>query len=88
MPFEDIKNARNAILRDLQARLKAGDANVKLNERSQSEYDEEGARGYISGAGQIDCPVCKVGKLRYSRAAYNGHVHAGCTTQGCVRWME
>lgn len=41
-----------------------------------------------SGAsGTIECPVCK-GKLDYSIAGYNGHVHAHCHTPNCVSWME
>ena len=39
-------------------------------------------------AGRIDCPVCKTGKLSYSIAGCNGHIHAACSTKGCVRWME
>lgn len=46
-------------------------------------------RGDKSVSGAINCPVCS-GKdsLRFSRAGYNGHVHASCTTAGCVQWME
>lgn len=46
-------------------------------------------RGIPAASGAIDCPVCKVKKsLRFSRAGVNGHIHAGCSTEGCVRWME
>lgn len=46
-------------------------------------------RGTPSASGTIDCPVCGCQKtLRFSRAGYNGHIHAGCSTDGCVRWME
>ena len=38
-------------------------------------------------AGKLKCPVCETGTLQYSRAS-NGHVHAGCSTKGCVNWME
>jgi hypothetical protein len=38
--------------------------------------------------GQLSCPVCTTGVLRYSRAAYNGHIHAQCSTKSCVAWME
>lgn len=41
-----------------------------------------------AGAQEIDCPVCKTGKLRFSISGYNGHCHAGCSTVDCVRWME
>ena len=80
--------ARKAILEDLSRRHKEGDKTVKMNGNSQSEYDDDGPRNYISGAGEIDCPVCKAAKLRYSRASYNGHVHAACMSAKCVRWME
>lgn len=46
-------------------------------------------KGKPSTGGTIDCPVCKAVKsLRYSRAGYNGHIHAACKTEGCVSWME
>lgn len=38
--------------------------------------------------GQLPCPVCGSGSLRYSKARSNGHIHASCSTEGCVRWME
>lgn len=38
--------------------------------------------------GELKCPICKQGKLRYSIARSNKHVHAACTTATCVRWME
>lgn len=41
-----------------------------------------------SQQGVIDCPICKGGKLRYMRSGLNGHIHAACTTDSCVRWME
>lgn len=45
----------------------------------------EGKRG-VRGA--IACPVCSTGSLHYSIANYNGHIHAQCSTTGCVAWME
>ena len=40
-------------------------------------------------AGIIDCPVCKVGKLKNCQAmGYNEHVHAICLTIKCVAWAE
>lgn len=38
--------------------------------------------------GRFPCPVCKTGTLAYSIAAFNGHVHAHCSTDKCVSWME
>lgn len=46
-------------------------------------------RGMGAVAGSIDCPACHgVRLLRFSRSGYNGHIHAACLTDGCVRWME
>ena len=39
------------------------------------------ARGFVV------CPVCE-GKLHYTHAGWNGHVHGGCETNGCLSWME
>lgn len=38
--------------------------------------------------GSLACPVCTTGTLGYRRAALNGHIHARCSTEGCVAWME
>lgn len=46
-------------------------------------------KGLPGKSGTIACPVCnKPDVLRFSRASYNGHVHAACKTEGCVSWME
>lgn len=45
-------------------------------------------KGMPGTSGELPCPCCKSGTLRYSRAGYNGHIHAACTTEGCARWME
>lgn len=39
-------------------------------------------------SGEIVCPCCNGGTLRFSIAKVNGHVHAACSTANCVRWME
>lgn len=45
--------------------------------------------GMKGASGVIDCPVCEAkGLLRFSRAGCNGHIHAVCTTENCVSWME
>lgn len=38
--------------------------------------------------GVIDCPVCKTGKVSFTVAEYNGHVHAQCSTRLCMSWIE
>lgn len=46
-------------------------------------------RGMAAATGRIDCPCCNSkDSLRFSRAGYNGHIHASCSTEGCVRWVE
>lgn len=46
-------------------------------------------RGQPSASGKIDCPVCGATRgISFSRAGYNGHIHASCTTIDCVAWRE
>jgi hypothetical protein len=70
--MDKILTARKAILAELKRRA--------LEHKPQDNY--------YSGAGEMPCPVCGTGKLRYSRSGYNGHVHARCSNDGCVAWME
>jgi hypothetical protein len=37
---------------------------------------------------RIPCPCCETGTVSYSRASYNGHIHATCSSPGCASWME
>lgn len=62
---------------------------VKAREAIVAHLGGPWKRGMPGAGGAIDCPVCE-GKesLRFSRAGINGHIHAGCTTEGCVAWME
>lgn len=41
-------------------------------------------------SGEIDCPACGTGKVRFTAYPYRGHphVHAACSTTDCARWME
>lgn len=46
-------------------------------------------RGMVGSQGRIDCPNCGAAQgLRFSRSGYNGHIHASCSTGGCLSWME
>lgn len=46
-------------------------------------------KGTLGTRGVINCPVCGgTSTLRFSRAGVNGHIHAACTTDNCVSWME
>lgn len=44
-------------------------------------------KGMGGSQGTVTCPCCP-GLVRYSRAGYNGHIHAHCSTAGCASWME
>lgn len=33
------------------------------------------------------CPACGSGTVHFA-VHFNGHIHAKCTTEGCVCWME
>jgi hypothetical protein len=80
--------ARNAILDELSRRYKAQDKSVAPLIPEMEHHWYKPQKNYFSGGGIMDCPVCKTGKLKYSRAGYNGHVHGRCSTNGCVAWME
>lgn len=41
-----------------------------------------------SASGTDPCPACPNGTLRWSIAAYNGHIHARCSTPGCISFMQ
>lgn len=75
---DDIMTAREAIIAHLDIRRHEGDRSLSVNT----------SKGIIGGAGSLPCPVCKAGRLEYSRASSNGHIAASCTTQACVHWME
>jgi hypothetical protein len=57
----------------------------------RAAHDDAKAKGFRKGQGGADsipCPICTTGRLYYRVAAYNGHMHAKCETEGCVSWME
>ncbi len=46
-------------------------------------------KGISGDSGAMTCPVCSgYATLNFSRSGYNGHIHAKCSTAGCVAWME
>lgn len=54
-------------------------------------HDDAKAKGLgkgNGGVGEIPCPGCGTGTLRYLVASYNGHMHGRCSTPGCASWME
>lgn len=80
-------HARKAILADLKSRYDNKVGGVRLVERCDDEVESE-LVNFHAGHGSVACPVCHKGTLKYSRASYNGHVHANCSTIGCVAWKE
>lgn len=84
--------ARKSIMEELKRRGKAHDTNVKPGDGNFEGdiYHDEPTKTehYWSGSGKMLCPICNKGELYYSRASYNGHVHARCSTENCVSWME
>jgi len=57
----------------------------------RAAHDDAKAKGFKignGGMGSIPCPMECGGQLRYSVARVNGHMHAACSTKGCVSWME
>lgn len=58
------------------------------NVRVWREANKWDRRNPKAASGKVPCEVCKTGEIHLSMAAYNGHVHGCCTTEGCVRWME
>ena len=83
-----INTARQAILDDLRDRAARKDPNVRASDPRDAHRWHGKQPHFWCGAGEMDCPVCKAGRLRYSRAGYNGHIHARCSTPSCVAWME
>lgn len=64
---------------------------AKSLEAVNAAHKDAKSRGLGKGSGgygELLCPVCKTGILKYSVASYNGHIHGSCSTDGCVRWME
>jgi hypothetical protein len=40
------------------------------------------------GIGQLLCPMECGGIMHYRVAGVNGHLHAKCSTEGCLSWVE
>jgi hypothetical protein len=77
---------------EAEATLKAQDESfVKVSKclKAAHEHAKDAGLGQGSGGrGELPCPAECGGTLRYSVAAVNGHMHAACSTKGCVSWME
>ena len=38
--------------------------------------------------GELPCPVCKTGIVRWRRVGPKGHLRMGCTTPECILMMQ
>lgn len=92
LPFEQGKQMAECPLRQFKTREEAEEELKRSDERF--EKIGKARRAIISrieqtgiSSGTMVCVVCSKGTLKYSRAS-NGHVHARCSTDGCVAWME
>jgi len=85
---QSVNVAREAILKELRRRFVEGPTPDNVTAPADISRFHKPQTNYFCGAGVMDCPICKTGKLKYSRSSYNGHVHARCSTEKCVSWME
>ena len=61
----------------------------KITMARKAITDKEGTKKpLINIQDSIQCPVCSEGQLHYRISSYNGHIHAQCSTDKCVSWME
>ncbi len=86
--MDKIMVAREAILQELRRRWKEGPIPDGVTAPRDISHFHQPQTNYYCGQGEMACPLCKSGKLRYSRNSYNGHVQAACSTPDCVRWVE
>jgi len=84
---------KRAVCTREEAEIQA-DAEIAMFERHgkahRAVHDDAKAKKLGRGHGGLSecaCPICS-GTIRYSVAGYNGHIHAACSTSGCVQWME
>jgi len=61
--------------------------NAEAVGKAKEDARAKGFKRGNSGRGEVPCIICS-GKIRYTVAGLNGHMHAHCTTKGCVSWME
>lgn len=61
---------------------------VRALTATRADANQKGLRRGKGGRSSLPCPICEKGELRYSVSGYNGHIHAQCSTEGCVQWMQ
>lgn len=86
-----IQLARDAILDELRRRWKDNADRDGVTAPSDISRFHHPQTNYFCGKGEMDCPICKTGKLHYDRSPHNGHVFGCCSGhvgEGCVWWRE
>lgn len=93
-PVEQVTCDKRAIYSREEAEQRA-DAHMKrmddLRWALSACADDAKAHGFKKGRGgygEVACPVCTTGRLQYSVAGYNGHMHGRCSTPTCMSWMQ
>ena len=76
-PTPEEEALKEAELQELLARI--GIVRTAIVEATGGKWDV---------AGEIPCPCCEGGTVRYGVSGYNGHMRAGCSTPHCVSWQE
>jgi hypothetical protein len=61
---------------------------IKANNEAHKHAKAAGLGRGNGGVGKMPCPTGCGGTLQYSVASVNGHMHARCSTDKCVSWME
>lgn len=90
----DLPCEKRSIPTEAEAIAETMETVARLYENAEARRhakEDARAKGYgkgHGGRGEVPCSRCKTGRLRYSVASYNGHMHGVCTTPDCVRWME
>lgn len=91
VPMKECPSVKYPTREGAEAEQAKRDAHTKKAVQAMCDaHADAKAKGYGKGNGGQDsmkCPLCPNGRLRYSVASVNGHMHAGCTN-GCVSWME
>lgn len=82
--FPTREEAMHSILEE-EARF---DKTLKVVKSAHQHAKDAGLGRGNGGRGEMSCPAECGGTLRYSVAGVNGHIHASCSTKGCVAWME
>lgn len=68
--------------------LAVAERNLKITALVRQDAESKGYGRGNGGVGDIACPVCGKGTIRYSVASVNGHIWAACTVKGCFSVMQ